>query len=339
MSPDSMLLPGSKTRRWINRSQLAVLCWFPRCAIAALLLLHLSVSGKAHAHPWGGLVVDRHERIFFTFVCPMVGEQHAACVWEFDPDRPPRAALESASSPSDIVLARSPGGTVYAAERLAAGATHQAGLWRLATPGGWSAVIPMTSDPRVFHVQAYAVDDSGNLYFARDARLFMRAPNGSVSSVQIDAPLDRIDALVWGQDRKLYLLDRGRLYVRQPDGRLRTRATGLKQEDPEHLPFSGANILFDLAVDEDGAAYLAYYGNRRVLRVSPSGKVTTALDAQAPWSPHGVDVHDGSVYVLESTIRRAAWWRFWQRPEIVPRVRALRPDGSVTTLFEYGATE
>lgn len=292
----------------------------------------------ALAHPWGGLVVDANGHVYFTFICPFVDEDHHACVWRLDDEHEPTAVLVSRYSPSDIVLARSRDRTVFGAERTGSDPAHRARLWQF-EGDHWKPLIAPTTDPNQFHVQTYAVSDAGTIYFARGGRLYARDSTGGTTLLEPDTDFGRIDAMAWGPEATLYLVARGTLYLRAPDGTLTTRATGLKEEDPEDLPFAGANILFDVAVDERGNAFVAYYGNRRVLKVSPSGAVTTFLRAESPWSPHGVDVFEGALYVLESTVGGGSWWSFWERPVTIPRVREVRSDGTVTTVFEYRPDE
>ena len=307
-----------------------------RTVFVRLLLLGgwwFTMPASLSAHPWGGLVVDADGRVYFTFVCPFLSGDHYACVWALDDAAEPYEVIRAARSPSDLVLARTPSRTVFGAERDGLDVARRTRLWRLSHPDP-APVIPWTTDPEGFHVQAYAAADDGTILFARGARLFARDPTGQVGAVRIDGDVGRIDALAWGPEGQLFLIDDGALRILAPDGTLATRATGLKEDEPEDLPFAGANILFDLAVADDGTAYVAYYGNRRVLRVSPAGAVSTFLRAAAPWSPHGVDVYDGEVYVLESTVGGGSWWKVWERPVIVPRVRMVARDGAVSTLFE-----
>lgn len=301
-----------------------------------LLIVFCWLTGvsAASAHPWGGLVVDELGHVYFTFICPMVDDDHHACVWRIDADGALTTSYIAQRSPSDIILTRSPGRTLFAAERDNARGGYRARLRRYNQPS-WDTIIAPTTDPAQFHIQAYAVDADGTTFFARDARLYQRSTTGVVTPVSISGTFDRIDAMAWGPEKQLYLLDQGRLLILAKDGTLTTLATGLKKPDPENLPFSGANILFDLAVDEEGTAYLAYYGNREVLKVSATGEVSTFLHSPAPWSPHGIDVYDGEVYVLESTVGGGSWWKVWERPEIVPRVRKVAADGSVAVLFAF----
>jgi len=85
-----------------------------------------------------------------------------------------------------------------------------------------------------------------------------------------------------------------------------------------------------LFVDSQGVVYVAATGSRRVLKLTPQGDVSAILQAPSPWSPTGVAVFGGEVYVLEwqdapasQTEVRRAW---------IPRVRKVGRDGNVKTL-------
>jgi len=292
------------------------------------------LSQTSALHPWGGLVVDEQGDIYFTFICPFVDDDHFACVWKIS-NGEATASLQSNRSPSDIVLARNNKRVIFGAERSNAGRGHQASLWEL-DQGQWDLKIGPTTKETQFHVQAFTVDDADTVYFAKGGQLFSRSPEGAVALVSDEVAFDRIDALAWGPKGALYILDRDVLYLK-PEGRgpISEVASGLKEESPEELPFSGANILFDMAVDEEGIMYLAYYGNRRILKVIPSGEVSTLVHSKSPWSPHGIDVYKGEIYILESTVGGGSWWKIWERPVIVPRVRKIGKDGTSTVVFEY----
>jgi hypothetical protein len=62
-------------------------------------------------------------------------------------------------------------------------------------------------------------------------------------------------------------------------------------------------------------------------KIAPDGKVESVLRAERPWSPTGVAVRDGAVYVLEYTNANGGPGEGW-----LPRVRRLGRDGRVTTL-------
>ena len=85
-----------------------------------------------------------------------------------------------------------------------------------------------------------------------------------------------------------------------------------------------------MAVDSLGNLYVAATGSRSILRITPQGNVSTILETPGPWSPTGVTVFHGEVYVLEwsdaapsLTEVRKAW---------VPRVRKIGRDGKISLL-------
>lgn len=295
-----------------------------RSLVVAVLLLCLDTT-TTFAHPWGGLVVDADGSIYFVSIDPIIGEEHHACVYRLE-DGKAKVVLRSTHSPSDFVLARTPGRTVYAAERWNTGTR----LWRLGTPTP-VRVIDSTAEPTSFTVQAYAVQDDGTIWFADGGDLYTGKPE-NFRKVAANPDFNRIDSIELVEGTA-YILDRSDLKTRDKEGIFRTLANGLKRTDPENLPFAGANILFDLAVDR-GTTYVAYYGNRQILAVSPSGQTSTILESEGRWSPHGVDVSDGHLYVLESR-GTAHWWQFWKTTGTIPRVRRVSTSGEATPIWAY----
>ena len=89
-----------------------------------------------------------------------------------------------------------------------------------------------------------------------------------------------------------------------------------------------------MCVTESGDVFIAYYGNRTVIKVSPNGEVSDYVVC-APWTPHGVDVFEGELYVLESLTKLPKPWQLKQSPKILPRIRKIAKDGSVSVLYEY----
>ncbi|MBO6794199.1 MAG: hypothetical protein JJ895_09820 [Balneolaceae bacterium] len=287
------------------------------------------------AHPWGGLVIDSDGNVYFTFTCPIVDDHHYACVWMIDQDGNTQQILNSRYSPSDIILSRSPSRYVLAAERSGQSPSYRNMLWEIHSDS-ISQVNPAKNYSNAFHIQAYAIANDSTLYFARDGQLFSLQKNSTASEIDLGRTINRIDLVSIDGDGTLYLVADNALYKKSETG-LKLIANSLKDNDPENIPFRGANILFDMCIDDSGNVYLAYYGNRRVLKVSPSGDVSTLLKSEGPWSPSGVDIYQGELYVLESTIGDGAWWKFWNRDdnELIPRIRKLGKNGTISTIYEY----
>ena len=110
----------------------------------------------------------------------------------------------------------------------------------------------------------------------------------------------------------------------------RTQPIELKDCDvdyPDNNPNFPLPSLRGLAVDEHGAVFAACVGCHAVVKIMPDGKVETILKAERPWSPTGVAVHRGEVYILEYTNANGSLKEGWR-----PRVRKLGRDGKVTTL-------
>jgi len=82
-----------------------------------------------------------------------------------------------------------------------------------------------------------------------------------------------------------------------------------------------------MAVDAEGNIYIAVTGNRCVMRVTPKGQTSVVLRCQKPWTPTGVDIFEGELYVLEYDDETPTEGRNWP-----PRVRKLGRDGKVSTL-------
>jgi sugar lactone lactonase YvrE len=82
--------------------------------------------------------------------------------------------------------------------------------------------------------------------------------------------------------------------------------------------------MMGLAVDARGEVFAANYGGGRLVKVSPSGQVTSVIESRNPWSPSGVAFSGADIYVLESGTMPGYW--------DAVRVRRKNPDGTVRTL-------
>jgi hypothetical protein len=164
--------------------------------------------------------------------------------------------------------------------------------------------------------------------------------NRTLFSPELKTTLARMNEAVTG----LAAGPGGQLYVACPNAILRLKMDGtvttvahpvvVPDCDNDVSPtnqaaFYHAPYLRGLAVADDGTVYAAVTGCHSVVKVAAGGTVTTILKAERPWSPQGVAVRNGSVYVLE----------YKQLPDLPgkpeewePRVRKLAADGKVTTL-------
>ncbi len=308
----------------------------PSIVLSVLLLLWTS---PLLAHPWGGLVVDDSGNIYFTYICPMDGDDHLACVYRIDHGTStPKPVLVASSDPSDMILARSPSRTIYAAERVGSH-PYRTRLWRLAQDDDPVEVIPF-SPPERFAPAPYAVADDGQVFFARDGEIVAYnnaaltetvAKSLSTSGVAV-SPGSTWLLTVRDETSLVAVIDNVLIAIEH--GKPADRINGsLREREPPGLPFRGANILFDIAFDGDRTV-LAYFGNRQVVEIRDGGGRYIPLRAEPPWSPHGVDVFGGKVFVLESTIPRPSM-NFWDPDLMLPRIRVLEDDGRVTEVYSH----
>lgn len=91
----------------------------------------------------------------------------------------------------------------------------------------------------------------------------------------------------------------------------------------------GIPLLRGIAVDSQGITYAAATSCHCLLKIDPNGKVETILKSERPWSPTGVAVDNGNIYVLEYTNANGPRSEGWK-----PRVRKINKDGTVTIIVD-----
>ena len=209
------------------------------------------------------------------------------------------------------------------------------------TPDGAKPVILTCGD------FPFTLNRDGGIYYApwKPGRLEInrQSPDGNVSAIQLqgatNAAIGGVTGIASGPDGSLFLTDGSLLLkVTMPGRVLTVVAKVLVSDCPDDLPMPHVRgapptpFLRGLAVDSERAVYAAANRCRAVLKITPDGKVTTILRAAAPWSPTGVAVADGVVYVQEYDFPEAGPRQYEQRP----RVRRIGRDGKVTTLAIVG---
>jgi len=193
----------------------------------------------------------------------------------------------------------------------------------------------------------FTVNRDGNIYSAlwKPGHLEINrlSPKGKVSAMKLEgvpkAAIGGVTGMASGPDGSLFVTDGSVLLKVTMPGRVSTLVGKVVVGDcADDLPAPHlrgtppAPFLRGLAVDSEGAVYAAANRCRAVLKITPDGKVTPILRAIAPWSPTGVAVADGVVYVQEYDFPEAGPQQYEQRP----RVRRIGRDGKVTTMAIVG---
>ncbi|MGB0346250.1 MAG: hypothetical protein ACPGGA_02120 [Balneolaceae bacterium] len=298
-----------------------------------LLLLVLSLNSESsYSHPWGGLVIDNLGNIYFSYICPLIDNGHFACVLKLDSNNEITEILKSDRSPSDIILSRNPARIVYAAERSGRSPNYRNFLWKI-DPNGNEMIIQSFDRDNEFTIQSYAVDFDEIIYYSRLGQVFSSYSN---SEIIFEFDVDRIQLMSLSPKGVLHIIADDNLY-KLIDSELQLIATNLRVENPDNIPFQGANILFDMSIDEQSNVYLAYYGDRKILKVTNTGEISTVYESEAPFSPHGVDLFDGEIFILESTLGNGKSWKFLDRKDdkIIPRIIKIDTNGSVSEIYSY----
>jgi hypothetical protein len=280
-----------------------------KTAIIITTLVTMAVANSALAHPGSGIAVDREGQVYFT-------QTNGKGTWKVSP----KGELTLISAVRDHWLCI-----------------------------GFERITPDEAKPTILSNGDYpfTVNRDGNIYSAlwKPGRLEInrQSPDGKVSAVQLDGAtnpaIGGITGMASGPDGSLFVTDGSMLLKVTMPGRVSTVVSKVVVSDclddlpaPHLRGVPAGPYLRGLAVDSEGAVYAAANRCRAVLKITPDGKVTPILLATAPWSPTGVAVADGVVYVQEYDFPEAGPQQYVQRP----RVRRIGRDGKVTTLATVG---
>lgn len=192
---------------------------------------------------------------------------------------------------SDFPIAVGPDGSVYYPWHRSGDRVH---LYRL-SPSGTTTTVMMLPPARsktlgIRWRNGVTVSDDGTIYYTEDTAIRKITPRGALETVVED--------------------------FRMPDC---GSVAGVESELGAY--FRG------IAVDSAGNVFVAAAGCRAVIKITTDKKITTVLRASDPWSPTGIAIDGGDIYVLEYLHAEGDDRREW-----LPRVRKLSSNGKVTTI-------
>jgi sugar lactone lactonase YvrE len=285
---------------------------------------------RAEAHEGWGIVVDAAGRIYF-------GDIPANIIWRISTQGTlERVALGKHSH----ALVLDSAGNVYGTNPHLTLPIRS--VWRLAPDGSLTDVIPPTENFPL-GLQSFIRDGAGSFYSvnARNAQvpalqLLKRSHDGEITTLAGStvghadgtgqlAKFMGIDGMSWGPDGALYVTDGP--YVRRValDGSVTTLGGGPLTER------KWDEDLLGITVNASGDVYVADHANRRILRVTPMGVVSTVLRTGSLWTPTGIALAPDGLYVLEHLrMPLAILGDLTVGPYL--RIRTVSADGDATEL-------
>jgi streptogramin lyase len=291
-------------------------------ALASTLLAVFPAA--ARAHPGTGIAVDARGRVYFTDL---------RRIWLCEPDG--RLTVVVSGKHSHAIRLDEEGR--LEGEHLAyepGSGRWWTSSWRLEPDGTVHDTPPPTEGfPFLF---TPAVGPDGTRYYTRvdnnrrdvseihrrrsdgRAELVAGGAYGFADGLGREARFGPIGAIAVGPGGALFVTDEVSIRKIDPSGRVTTIARGGPLLKPSLFSrfFQGRfGKLMGLVVDGEGTVFAANYGGRRVVRIASSGRVSSVLESDDGWSPSGVALARGVLYVLEAGHGDAV------------RVRRLPPGG------------
>lgn len=315
--------------------------------LLASCLWVLAFGSSAEGHPGDGLIVTKDGSIYFGSVHPMVGGNHFGGVWRLNAEGVVDCVFRSKREPSNVYLAHGRDDRVYVSERYYLGEgggidNYQTELWRLGHEDDPPVRLlgPLPGRAPIGEA-AFLVDRDGSLIHKQQHRIVRRTLSGdvqhlagggraSVDGGPHEARFDAIQKLAWGPGGDIYVLESDAVRIVTEKGEVRTLGSGFASMGERSDILRGGSIVFDIAVDSGGNAFIANWGKRLVLRVGADGKAKVIGRSESPWSPEGVAAKEGEIFLFESQAFEG---------DLAPRIRKRERDGSVRLLFPRPGSE
>jgi sugar lactone lactonase YvrE len=305
--------------------------------ITAIIMLCVLPVGSVSAHPAWGLVVDRNNQIYFSDI---------ETIWKIDAKGNLTVFRAGVSGRHTHEINLDENGNLYGVDNSYESTTQRSftALWKMTPDGKFSYLVAPTQNPP--KAMTNWKDHAGNRYYVgqsdnREHEIFVlkRTPGGKVITLAGNRKvgddyrqvvLFSVGGMAFGNNETLYFTDNSNVRKVTLDGSMTLLAGNLAVENRAESPMPESSVtrLFGIAVDAQGNVFVADYGNRRVLKITPGIAISTVASAEKPWSPTGVAWKDGDLYILE--------FGFTPPSTYLPRVRKLSSDGKIMTLATIG---
>jgi hypothetical protein len=305
--------------------------------IASITIVSALLAHSLSAHPAWGIVVDRNNQIYFSDI---------ETVWKIDAQGKLTVLRAGVSGTHVHEINLDENGNLCGVDNSYEPATQRfvAALWTITPDGKFSYVVAPTANPP--KAMTNWKDSAGNSYYVgqsdntgRKIFVLKRTPDGEVSTLAGNrktgdeyrqVALYNLAGTAFGNDGALYFSEHGNVHKVTMDGTmtLLARPVAIENRAESSMSDSSVTSLFGIALDEQRNVFVADYGYRRVLKITSDGEISTVALAEKPWSPTGVALKDGYLYILE--------FGFTPPSTYTSRVRKLWPDGRITTLVTLG---
>ncbi len=244
--------------------------------------LLLGSGSPVWAHPAVGLVMDRQGNVFYSDLVH---------VWRIAPDGKKSIAVRDVHTHE---LAIDSLGNVFGEDsEYLGGDRYRHRIWRRGTEGRVTDVVPWRDG--FWREYGLVRDHAGAMYWLycpeRSCVIRKRTPDGRTTTVAPGVRFNhRINWIAAGVDGSLYVVDGSDLRRISREGHVNTVKRDLGPQ------------MMGLWPDARNNVYVAVYGSRAVVRVSPDGRVATVARTPAPWGPSGVLVApNGDLWILETS--------------------------------------
>ena len=306
---------------------------------AGALALLIALPALAQAHPAWGIVVAPEGTVYFS-------DTERNRIWMLTTAGRLRVIANKQHTHSMFLAAD---GYLYgeSVEYEAKTQRWLAGRWRARSDDLFEeTLLPTANVPAGWGI---CRDAQGNTYDVEQndqlARVIKRTPDGQVSILAGGAHghadgtgeaarFRFLEAMTLGPD--------GVLYVRDNDVIRRVTLTGevltIGGNPLGHEPHPMTGGLLGLAADGRGNVYVADLAARRIRKIHPDQRVETIWQSSWLWTPSGVAVQNGEVYVLENLAQTP--WAVFGALGMGPYTRVFRigADGSIVKLATVWGT-